>query len=98
MYHPGCHDKGSGSDSEYVESIEDLEKAFPAIEDVTCSAFVTPGPGEQTNIDFLSWLQTREEKVIAISSTPSWVESFCDSIEPGHGSKDLRAVGIKFSS
>lgn len=94
VYHPGCHDKGS--DSDYVESIEDLEKAFPAIEDVTCSAFVTSG--EQNNIDFLSWLETREEKVIAISSTPSWVESFCDSIEPGHGSKDLRAVGIKFSS
>jgi hypothetical protein len=48
-------------------------------------------------LEFLSWLNGREEHIVAIASTPSWIRDFCDSIEPGHVDTDLRAVGIKFT-
>jgi len=79
--HGACHD------SNLTSSVENLERSFPSI-DYSLA-------GDQS--DFLSWLNGREERIVAIASTPSWIEDFCNSIEPGHDTKDLRAVGIKFA-
>jgi hypothetical protein len=80
-----CH--GAFHDSRSTTPVEHLERSFPNIDySLACD-----------RSDFLSWLSKRDERVIAISSTPSWVNSFCDGIEPGNESKDLRVVGIKFT-
>ena len=108
---------GSGSVTDQSESIGSLEQLFPGIDD---SAVRDRDPEPDTDCDtdtdtdsddvssdhnaFLAWLGARPEKIIAISSTPSWIESFCNDtagMNTGtggpleHGS-DLRAVGIKF--
>jgi len=79
--HGACHD------SNITSSVENLERSFPNI-DYSLA---------EDQSDFLSWLNGREEQIVAISSTPSWIQDFCDSIETGHDTKDLRAVGIKFA-
>jgi hypothetical protein len=104
---------GSGSVTDQSESIGSLEQLFPGIDD---SAVHDREPEPDTDCDsdtddvssdhnaFLAWLGARPEKIIAISSTPSWIESFCNDTAGRntgaggpleHGS-DLRAVGIKF--
>jgi len=80
-----CH--GACHDSDMTTPVSNLEIAFPNID--------YSHAGDRS--DFLTWLSTREERVIAISSTPTWVNHFCDEIEPGNESKDLRVVGIKFT-
>lgn len=80
-----CH--GACHDSESIATVDSLETSFPSIDYESIGS----------KSDFLQWLNTRDEKVIAIASTPSWIDNFCNSIEPGHESKDLRAVGIKFT-
>jgi hypothetical protein len=80
-----CH--GACHDSTMTTPVQHLETSFPNID--------YSRAGDHS--DFLTWLSTREERVIAISSTPSWVNQFCDEIEPGNDSKDLRVVGIKFT-
>jgi hypothetical protein len=105
----------SGRVTDQPESIGSLEQLFPGIDD---SAVRDREPEPDTDCDtdsdsddvssdhnaFLAWLGARPEKIIAISSTPSWIESFCNDTAGRntgtggpleHGS-DLRAVGIKF--
>jgi hypothetical protein len=80
-----CH--GACNDGEST-SVDDLKSSFPGID---------YSLAHDDESDFLSWLNAREETIVAIASTPSWIQSFCDRIEPGRESKDLRAVGIKFT-
>lgn len=63
-----------------------LESAFPGIDYNLANE----------RSDLLSWLATRDEKIIAVASTPSWVKSFCKNFGPEKSSKNLRAVGIKY--
>jgi hypothetical protein len=64
--------------------IENLKGLFPGL-DYTLA---------QDQSNFLSWLSSRNERVIVVASTPEWVTEFCgDNLE--HNDKDLRAVGVK---
>lgn len=83
---------GACHDSPVTTPIEHLERCFPDID-----YSLAHQDDDSIDSDFLSWLSTREERVIAIASTPTWVNKFCDGIEPGNESKDLRVVGIKFT-
>eukprot|EP00553_Chaetoceros_curvisetus_P004659 CAMPEP_0204622076 /NCGR_PEP_ID=MMETSP0717-20131115/7737_1 /ASSEMBLY_ACC=CAM_ASM_000666 /TAXON_ID=230516 /ORGANISM="Chaetoceros curvisetus" /LENGTH=251 /DNA_ID=CAMNT_0051636687 /DNA_START=67 /DNA_END=822 /DNA_ORIENTATION=- len=80
-----CHGSCMDHDTHSM-SAETLETIFPGI-DVN---------EHSDKSDFLTWLGTRKERVIAVSSTPSWVRSFCgSSTMEGKSSRSLRAVGIK---
>lgn len=87
--HGACHD------SRITSSLENLERSFPNI-DYNLSNSGNSSRSDN-HLEFLSWLNGREEHIVAIASTPSWIRDFCDSIEPGHVDTDLRAVGIKFT-
>jgi len=93
--HGACHDSGITS------SVENLERSFPNIDYGLTNSNSGNGNGNasrsDTHLEFLSWLNGREEHIVAIASTPSWIRDFCDSIEPGHVDSDLRTVGIKFT-
>lgn len=49
------------------------------------------------NSDFLQYIASREEKIIVISSTPTWIESFLSEFNHSLGdlkSRQLRVLGI----
>ena len=52
--------------------------------------------------DFLTWIKARDERVIAISSHSTWLQSFCGhtlkskSVEESFEAGDMQVVAIKF--
>jgi hypothetical protein len=79
MYRDDCHD------FEVEDSLETL-KTFTGIErkeDSTVDRSIDTSIDGTERVDFLTWLETRPEKIIAISSTPSWIESFCNGTGSG---------------
>ncbi len=93
VYREDCHDLEVGMEKDY----EYLEDTFPGIDQSEKNVEMKDG-------DFLTWLSQRSENIIAVSSTPSWVEKFCNGAAGVHfdargtlsKSAHLRAVGIKF--
>lgn len=97
--HSGCVD--AELDGNNVENINDLESAFPGID----FEILKKGKEQSETHDFLSWLSEREEKVVVVSSTESWVNEFINTHAPvktcGDDQLDskrlLRTIGIKFN-
>lgn len=66
--------------------VEKLERMFPGID---------YSAANEDKSDFLAWLSKRDERIIAVASTPSWVRSFCGGSQVESKTQGLRAVGIK---
>jgi len=79
-----CH--GGAYDRDSITPVEHIESTFPGID---CTH-------AHDKSDFLSWLKSRNERIVAVSSTSSWANSFCGTFGSDESTEPLRAVGIKY--
>lgn len=93
-----CHTKcvDMNPNANMIDYVNDLEDTFPGID----YSLLKEEPQSDT-IDFLSWLSKRDEKIIAVSSTKSWVDEFINTFAPtktngeAEGNRILRTIGVK---
>jgi hypothetical protein len=85
-------------------SESDLKTSLPGID--YSSLHSESESGSDSTQDFLTWLQGRDEKVIVVSTTASWIQSFSERIEMNSSNhvhqqekrrKGLRTFGVKFN-
>ncbi|GFH54725.1 hypothetical protein CTEN210_11201 [Chaetoceros tenuissimus] len=82
--YPSC------SDSDFVSPLDGMKKTFSGID------YSLLEETDEFKDNFLSWLKSRDEKIIAIASTPSWIDNIMQTIDSETKCKPLRAAGIKF--
>lgn len=96
-----CHKKcmdANGHDTSSVDDVQEgLERSFPGIDYSLIR--------ESSSESFLSWLERRDERIIVVSSTKSWIDEFITTNAPTQKNEEqpearsrlLRSIFIKFS-
>lgn len=97
-----CHDKciDTNLDKSSVDSIlEDFEFSFPGVD-----YGLLRENANTSSESFLSWIAKRNERIIVVSSSESWVDEFVSTYAPGKTSDEksennryLRAVCLNFN-